>query len=430
VAKPKIEPQQRLPFLWLLLLAVAAVLLPGKIWNTLLIGFGGLIVVAYFWARLLARGLSGSRRLRFGWVSVGDRLSEQFEVRNNSDLPALWVEVLDESNVPGYQAAVVRSLGAKTTDRWRRSAICQQRGQYRLGPWALVSADPFGLFRVTIPFPESEEVVIHPPIHTQIPVPLPAGQSEGRVRARQRSWQATINAAGVRDYRPQDPRQWIHWPTTAHRDALYVRQFDLDAAGDVWILLDLQAAAQLGEGSDGTEEQMVLLAAALSAQGLGQNRAIGLATYGRQPQLIAPNRGKNQQWKLLRALALVTADGETGLSKSLRDLGQIAQRRSAAIIITPSGSDNWLPDLLQLARRGISSNVVLLDRASFDGGAETTVGSSEGLRKTIRQLGFEGYLVKQGEIGHRVEEEERRGFWEFRVTPTGRVITIRSPFDK
>ena len=46
-----------LPFIWLALLLLAAILLPDRIWNTLLVGFGGLFLIAYLWVRLLANGL-------------------------------------------------------------------------------------------------------------------------------------------------------------------------------------------------------------------------------------------------------------------------------------------------------------------------------------------------------------------------------------
>ena len=90
--------------------------------------------VAYLWVRLLAKGLHADRRLRFSWVAVGDRLSEEFRLVNHSPLPALWVEIVDESNVPGYRAGIVRSVGYNNVDSWRQAAICQQRGQFRLGP--------------------------------------------------------------------------------------------------------------------------------------------------------------------------------------------------------------------------------------------------------------------------------------------------------
>lgn len=414
--------RSRLPVLWLALTFLAALLLPHRIWTALLVGLGGLFLVAALWAGQLARGLRGSRRLRFGWVAVGDRLSEQFALVNESDFPAFWVEIVDESNVPGYRAAVVRSVGAGQVERWRQDAICQQRGHFHLGPWSLHSADPFGLFEVTVRYPISDEIIIHPPIHTRLPIPLPAGQSSGRSRAQERSWQATINAASVRDYQPQDPYRWIHWRTSARTNKLHVRQFDLDAAGDVWLLLDLEAAVQLGVGAEGTEEHAVLLAASLAARASLENRPIGLATYGQMPQLIPPGQGEGQQWRLLRALALVRAEGETSLARALQDLSGTARRGSAAVIITPTGRAEWLPALLQLIQAGIESNVVLLERASFGG-----EGNSYALQDAVRQTGANCHLLRQGDVGRPSQPEEQRGFWEFKTLATGKVVVLKRP---
>ncbi|RMG94316.1 MAG: DUF58 domain-containing protein [Chloroflexi bacterium] len=408
-----------LVLIWPGLVLLGALLLPHRVWNTLLIGFGGLFFVAFVWARSLARGLYASRKLRYGWVAVGDQLEEWFALRNDSLLPALWVEVRDESNVPGYQAAVVRSVGGKDFDRWRETAVCQQRGQFTLGPWTIQTGDPFGLFIVTRQYPISNEIIIHPPIIHQIPVPLPLGHSSGRTPIQQRHPQATTNVASVRDHRPGDPWHWIHWRTTARRDDLYVRLFEQDTAGDIWLILDLQADVQLGSGPTSTEEYGVLLAASLAARGLRQNRAVGLATYGQLPQFLPPARGQGQRWRVLRALALVRADGTLSLAAGLRDLVRVAHRGTTAVIITPTPHTDWLPGLAELTRHGIRSSVILFDRASF-GGPE----NSHALQQIIRQLGYACHLIHREEIPRPDINGER---WQFRVTATGKVITIRQP---
>ena len=412
----------RLPALWLIALLALALLLPDRVWTTLLIGLVGLLAVAFVWARSLARGLSAVRRLRFGWVSVGDRLEEEFTLTNRSGVPALWVEIHDESNVPGYQAGAARAVGADDHVRWRQSSVCSRRGQYRLGPWTLHSGDPFGIFRISRRYETAQEIIIHPPAHGALPIPLPPGRSEGRARTRERVHTAMINAATVRSYAPHDPFRWIHWPTSARRDELFVRQFERDAAGDIWLAIDCQAETQLGEGDAGTEEHAVLLAAALTARALAEVRGVGLVAYGRTPHVIVPGLGEGQQWRMLRALALMRADGEIGPARALRELGDTARRGSAAIFITASADDHWLPELARLARRGIEGQVILLDRRSF--GDE---GNSEALSRAIQALGFPCAVVRQGEAGQPVVEGQRHGYWEFKVTGTGRAIVVRRP---
>jgi uncharacterized protein (DUF58 family) len=426
---PGVKMRLRTPaFLWALpILTLAALFLPGQVWGSLLIGWGGLMLSGYLWTRGLARGIRADRHLRFGWAAVGDRLSEQFELYNDSVWPALWVELIDDSTLPGYQASVVHGLGAGQTMQWRHAAVCQRRGQFRLGPWRLRVADPLGIFEATRHYDESAEIVIHPPTQTELPMPLPAGSAGGQTRARRRSWQASANAATVRDYHPNDPLRWVHWPTTARRNELFVREFDLDAGGDVWLLLDLATAVQLGVGGESAEEQIILLAAALAAQALKQNRAVGLAIYGRSPQLIPPTTGEGQQWRLLRALAIARADGETSLATALQDFRHTAGRGTmggaTAVIITPSADPDWLPHLAPLARNGLALNLILLERSSFGDDL-----SSQPIYESVRRLGFYAYLLRKGEIRPPpLDESQRRGFWEFRTLATGKVITVKKP---
>ncbi|MEZ4541272.1 MAG: DUF58 domain-containing protein [Chloroflexota bacterium] len=418
----RLEMGFRLPLLWLAGLLVAALLLPDRIWTTFLVALLGLVAVSFFWARALARGLSAERRLKYGWVSVGDRLEEEFTLANTSGMPALWVEVRDQSSVPGYHIGAVRSVGSIDVVRWRQASVCHRRGQYQLGPWEIRSGDPFGIFRAVRRYEATQEIIIHPPIHAALPIPLPPGRLEGRARSRERSPQATVNAATVRDYHPLDPYRWIHWPTTARRGNLFVRQFERDAAGDIRLVLDCREAVQLGEGAAGTEEHAVLLAASLAARALDEMRGVGLNAYGREPQIVPPGLGAGQQWRILRALALLRADGDTDLARVLREFGVSARRGSAAVIITPAVETDWLPQLAQLARQGVECQVILLDRASFGG-----EGNSETLRQTINLLGVRCATLRQGDLGRPIVEEEHQGFWEFKITGTGKAVAVRRP---
>ena len=86
--KITIKLRLRLPLIGFVFLLAAAFLIPNRVWNSLLFGLGGLYATGYVWVRQMARHLHARRRLRYGWVAVGDQLEEQFELANNSPIPA------------------------------------------------------------------------------------------------------------------------------------------------------------------------------------------------------------------------------------------------------------------------------------------------------------------------------------------------------
>ena len=75
--------------------------------------------------------------------------------------------------------------------------------------------------------------------------------------------------------------------------------------------------------------------------------------------------------------------------------------------------------------RDRESHVLLLDRPSFGG-----TGSSEALRTTIALLGYRCQVVQRGEVGRPLVEQQHRGFWEFKVTGTGRAVAVRRPSER
>jgi uncharacterized protein (DUF58 family) len=179
---PSIRLRSRLLPGLVLVLLFLQLLDPFRGWTLLLVGLGGAWLSSYLWARSLQRSLHLIREKRFGWAQVGDRIEERFTLTNTGRLPALWVEIVDHSTLPGYLPGRVTGVGSGTWNRWRTQATCQQRGVYTLGPTTLSTADPLGLYSVEIHDPSQADLVVMPPL---VPLPLieiaPGGQAgEGR----------------------------------------------------------------------------------------------------------------------------------------------------------------------------------------------------------------------------------------------------------
>ena len=80
---------------------------------------GALLIVSLLWAWFAVRWISIGRRTRARRAQVGRNLEEVFIVQNRSIVPKLWLEVRDESELPGHRAShVVPSLGPRGKYRW------------------------------------------------------------------------------------------------------------------------------------------------------------------------------------------------------------------------------------------------------------------------------------------------------------------------
>ncbi len=420
-------PSLRLKIRLLPILAIGAltmeVLAQSKIWMVLLVVLGGAWLVSFLWARSLAKNLRLVREMRYGWAQVGDHLEERFSLENTGNFPAPWVEINDQSTLPGYDISRATTLPADGANTWTTEGICSRRGLYQLGGTRLRTGDPLGIYEVTLDDHAARTIAVMPPI---LPLPFvnvqPGGYlGEGRPRAR--ALEQTINAASVREYQTGDSARLIHWPTTARRDKTFVRTFESAPAGDWWIVLDLDRRVQAGEGWNSTIELGVILAASLADMGLRAHKSVGLIASGRQVAWIKPQSSENQRWEILRALAMAEA-GDKPLAELLEGARSSFGRQASLILVTPSGESAWVEPLARMIWRGMRPTVLLLDAKSF--GAETDVAP---LAAMLSEHGIPNLLIPRELLDRKEARPGQRGKWEWRLMPTGKAVAINRPED-
>jgi uncharacterized protein (DUF58 family) len=382
IFKPKIRPSSSTPNvkihlrspLWpilaVLLLSVELVR-PSHAWVILFVILGGAWLWAYLWARSLQHGLHFQRERHLGWARVGDRLQEQFSIRNTGWAPGLWLEMEDHSTLPGFSNSRITGVKGKDITRWEVEKVCTHRGLYTLGPTDLRTSDPLFIYNVEIHLPEFSALLVLPPV---LPLPTfqiaPGNQTGDGHHAQRSELEVTVDAETVREYMPGDPLRIIHWPTSARQGTLYVRQFQHTPASDWWIFLDLESSSQSGKGEDSTEEHGIILAASLANHGLRQGHAVGLVTCGQELVWIPPKSSPTQLMEILHALALAQT-GERSLSELLHMAHSSLQRGISLILITPDIKVDWIHPLLRLAKSKISPTTFLFDPVSFGGEGDT-----------------------------------------------------------
>ena len=415
----------RLPLVLVTVFLFQHLVSPSRVWIYLICGLGGLLVVAYLWAREMAEKVRAFRDLRYTWIQVGDLLEEQFAVVNYSSLPVLWAEIYDLSDVPGYSVSRVEAISANSERNWTTQGHCRQRGLFTLGPWQVRMGDPFGLFQVILQYPEFETLLVYPPVANLPPIQLPEGTTAGSVRSHVRAINITTNAAGIRDYTPGDSLHHIHWPSTARKLKMMSKEFDQEPSGDLWIILDMDAKVQTGEGEESTEEYGVILAASLADRVLRENRSVGLVTNGSERVFIPLGKGRGHLWRILRGLAHATTESDGTLAETLAAERQNLRRGTTALVITPSTDPEWTGELLSLSRRGIATTAILLDAASFHDNRQKD-GRTLAMRSLLADQGVPAHIVAKG-YPFQIRLQQPAGRWEFKVLGTGRAIAVRRP---
>jgi len=413
----------RLPLVLLIVFLFQHLVSPSRVWIYLLCSLGGLLVVSYLWAREMAERVRAFRELRYTWIQVGDLLEEHFTLVNYSFLPALWAEISDGSDVPGYFVNRVESVPGNSERSWMTQGHCRQRGLFTLGPWQVRMGDPFGLFRVVLQYPEFETLLVYPPVANLPPIQLPEGTTAGTIRSHTRALNVTTNAASIRDYTPGDSFHHIHWLSTARRQKMTSKEFDQEPSGDLWIILDMDGKVHTGEGEESTEEYGVILAASLADRVLRENRAVGLVAHGGQRVFIPLGKGRSQLWRILRGLAHVTTADDGSLAEALEEERQNLRRGTTALVITPSTDPAWAGELLSLSQRGIATTAILLDAASFDSQPN---GRTLAMRALLADQGIPTHIVAKG-YPFQIRLQQPAGRWEFKVLGTGRAIAVRRP---
>jgi uncharacterized protein (DUF58 family) len=374
----------------LALFAVTAGLITGRsLFYHLTYLFLALIGLAFLWAWTGVSWVHLRRQTRARRAQVGRPLEERFAVRNSSSIPKLWLEVRDESDLPGHLASqVVNSLPPRQERAWTIRTICRERGRYTLGPITLYSGDPLGLFKLRRALEPTSNIVVFPAT-VEIPAfPLPTGMLPGGDALRRRTHYITTNASSVRDYVPGDSFNRIHWRSTARRDRLIVKEFELDPLSDVWIILDMHSDvhSSLPRPEEpvrddtpfwvrprefslppSSEEYGVSVAASLAQHFLRRDRAVGLVSYGQRRESIQADRGERQLSKMLETLAVLHADGQVPLPEVIRAEAQQLVRGTSVILITPSADLQWVVSARQMERAGLRVVAVVLDAGSFGG---------------------------------------------------------------
>jgi uncharacterized protein (DUF58 family) len=354
------------------------------VYLTLAIGVG-----SWLYARRGLKNVRADYRVINPRTHVGEVLQALYRVENHDRFGKPWIECWNESTLPTSLPGRVIGLPARGARQWLAKVTLTRRGSYRLGALRVRTGDPFGLFSTEMVVGAPTNVVVFPEV---VPLPhwrLPPSPIDGTTRTKRRYEAATPLVSTVRPYVRGDAINRIHWLSSARHGELHVKEFDLEQAADLWMLLDLDRGVHAGLGADASVETAVTIAASIAMRTLADNRSVAMTASARRLQLHQPDRGPRVEMKLLHLLANVQADGSNPLAEVLNATLPQLRRGVTLCIITGSTDRAWVRSLSALRRRGVGALAILLDRSSYIG--------VEPVRHALAEYDIEHRLVRRGD---------------------------------
>ena len=359
--------------LWAVLL-VAAFVVAFATGSSIAFKLGyGLLAVPLFGAvavALTGRGITAEVQRITSYLQVGEFVEESITLQSLHWWPKLLLEVRHASS-PFSGAGRVVSLWPYQTLNWITKTRASRRGIYEYGRVDVVVRDPFGLFERRVRRGTPQRALVYPAT-VDLPgfhVPTGSGWTEGVVVAGKTFVPSPI-ASTVRDLAPGDTARRIHWPSTLKRGKLMVKEFEREPAGPsdaIWVLLDLWAGSQAGQGIESTVEYGVTIAASVARRFIETGRTVGLIVGGQERSVLRADSGPAQLGRVLQTLALAQPGDEFTLARSLDIMAETAQPKTTAIIVSAAQVSEIASAVAFLDTRGVTPVPIMLEAPSFDG---------------------------------------------------------------
>jgi uncharacterized protein (DUF58 family) len=287
----------------------------------------------------------------------------------------LGVEVRRGSRVPLSAAAVCGSLGrlgdyecrlrghgrtlTGTVDLGRLP-----RGRFRVSDARLELGDVLGLETVSLPVEGAAAVLVHPRLVELETLFSEAGRRGGDGRRLLLRRTAGFDFHSVREYEQGESLRRVHWPTTARRGQLMVKELD-DAPRDaVVVVLDCDPSGAVGAPPDSSFDTAVRAAASILRVYAARGRRATLVTTGSGG--VVDVCSLTDFVDALDALAAVEPDAAFPLARALGHEQAPAARAGELVLVTSTLDPKSLGAVLDSAVHRLVS-VVWVDAPSFAG---------------------------------------------------------------
>ena len=324
---------------------------------------GLLLVVGagWIWVRLSDRPF----HVRHGWGDrehvEGDDVQVVAELDPTGNVLPASVTLRERVGRLGEQRHVMRRSGRRLRVRYVLEKL--PRGRYAFEDVRAELADPFGLEHAIVQLPAPGALLVYPrivrlgPLFTESGTRSHDGQ---RLLLRRHSG---FELHSVREYEQGESLRRVHWPSTARRGQLMVKELEDSPRDEIAVLLDADAKAVVGESF----EVQVRAAGSILDAYVRRGRR-GVLVINSERREVQHVHSPAADWRrALELLAAVDATGGTSVARLLAEEDGPAARALELVVVTARLEPELVDRLVQRALARHRASIVYVDPTSFNG---------------------------------------------------------------
>jgi uncharacterized protein (DUF58 family) len=367
---------------------IAAVVFGSRSLFPVAAGLVFVVPLALMWVRITLRQPHVSRRWPHENLLERCDVTVDLVLEREPGVPLAAVVAHERAGKLAEQEVELRSRGrGRHAGSYRLHDV--PRGRHGFAPVRLTITDPFELAEAELSLDERQALVVYPRLTEldRLFFDGGAGPEHGRRLLLRRPVGFELHS--VREYQQGESLRRVHWPSTARRGALMVKELEDSPRDEVAVLLDGDAAAVVGSPPDSSFDTAVRVAGSILLAQLRRGRrcVLALNTANREVQTVSSD---GPEWqRVLELLAAAEPDAsrpagvllESGVSPATRSLelvvvtsriepalvnrllGRALTRRAAALVHVDAGSFAGRPHrpepaLLRLQAAGVPIAVV------------------------------------------------------------------------
>ncbi|MGH3024237.1 MAG: DUF58 domain-containing protein [Gaiellaceae bacterium] len=321
------------------------------------------VLAAALWVRLLRRPMSLRRRLDRGDRLAGDDVPVQLELDAEGLVPSGTLVLRERiARLGERETPLVRRHG-----RLRGRYVLRRvpRGRYPIEAAQIVIEDPFGLERVEVELPSQASILVYPRLVDVDRLFSESGARtpEGRRLLMRRP--SGFDLHSVREYEEGESLRRVHWPSTAKRGQLMVKELEDSPRDETAVLLDADAATVVGEAPESSFELAVRAAGSILKSHASRGRRAALVVNAARPVYQRVHTFDGDWHRALEILAAVEPDGRSPLVNVLADEAGPASRAVELTVVTSALSPRLVERLAHRALAHHGASLVYVEAASF-----------------------------------------------------------------